>query len=202
MRILCFGDSNTWGFNLDNGFARLENRWTKILEDLLGNDYEIIEEGLNARTLCSYDEAEPWKMGWTYLEPCLESHDKIDYLIFMLGTNDLKTIFGNSANDIFLMAKKFIEHIMSFRSTIDGSNINLIVLGIPPVNDKKCLFEYYENTSIKRNEYNKLLMEYCYKNDITFIDNSDLVVGKDGIHMIEESHMRLAIKLQSVIKGE
>lgn len=53
MRILCIGDSNTWKYNPKN-CLRFQKRWTKILSGLLPND-EIIEEGLNGRTLTSKD---------------------------------------------------------------------------------------------------------------------------------------------------
>ena len=53
MRILCIGDSNTWGYNPVNG-QRFEKRWTKVLSELMPEN-EIIEEGLNGRTLTSVD---------------------------------------------------------------------------------------------------------------------------------------------------
>ena len=42
MRILCIGDSNTWGYNPVNG-QRYERRWTKVLAELMPEN-EIIEE--------------------------------------------------------------------------------------------------------------------------------------------------------------
>ena len=49
--ILCFGDSNTWGYNPENRqrFGP-DERWTGILRNSLGEDYRVIEEGLNGRT--------------------------------------------------------------------------------------------------------------------------------------------------------
>ena len=50
-RIVCFGDSNTFGHNpLDGSRLPRDQRWTGILSDLLGEEYEIIEEGLCGRT--------------------------------------------------------------------------------------------------------------------------------------------------------
>ena len=56
--ILCFGDSNTWGFvpgafdpeTLYMKRYSILERWPGILRDILGADYHIIEEGLNGRT--------------------------------------------------------------------------------------------------------------------------------------------------------
>ena len=200
MRILCFGDSNTWGYTPESGIRNV-NRWTKVLESLLPND-EIIEEGLNARTLDSTEDIEPHKNGFNYLLPCLESHYEFDYLVLMLGTNDLKTHFKNTAKDMLEMLKKYIKVVKNFWVNRDGSKVKLIICGIPPVNDKAFFFENYEGTSVKRNEFNMLEKKYLDERKITFIDNSDLEIGLDGIHLTDSGHLRLALKIASVIKGE
>ena len=200
MRILCFGDSNTWGYTPITG-ERYSNRWTRVLSSLLPED-EIIEEGLNARTLCTLDPTEPHKNGFNYLLPCLESHYEFDYLILMLGTNDLKTHFNNTPKDMLEMVKKYIKVVKNFWVNRNGSKVKLIICGIPPVDDTKKLFENYEGTTKKRNEFNALEYKYMAEHDIIFIDNSDLEVGLDGIHLTEESHFKLALKISSIIKGE
>lgn len=200
MRVLCYGDSNTWGYMPLDG-SRYTNRWTKVLQSLLPND-EIIEEGLNARTLDSTENIEPHKNGFNYLLPCMESHYEFDYLVLMLGTNDLKTHFNNTAKDMLEMLKKYIKLVKNFWAKKDGSKIKLIICGIPPVDDTKKVFDNYENTTKKRNEFNMLEYKYCMERNITFIDNSDLEIGDDGIHLTEESHFKLALKISSIIKGE
>ena len=200
MRILCYGDSNTWGYTPVSG-VRNPNRWTRVLKDLI-EDSEIIEEGLNARTLDSTEDIEPHKNGFNYLLPCLESHSEFDYIVLMLGTNDLKTHFNNSAKDMLEMLKKYIKVIKNFWVNSDGSKVKMIICGIPPVNDKAFFFENYEGTSKKRNEFNILEKKYLEERDITFIDNSDLEVGEDGIHILDDSHFKLALKIASIIKGE
>ena len=50
-RILCFGDSNTYGFIPENGLRYDENtRWTGILKKISGDEFQIIEAGGNNRT--------------------------------------------------------------------------------------------------------------------------------------------------------
>ncbi len=49
--ILCFGDSNTWGYRPDGaGRFDWEVRWPGILQKELSGFARVIEEGLNART--------------------------------------------------------------------------------------------------------------------------------------------------------
>lgn len=60
-RIVCFGDSNTWGYDPVSGKRFDEDtRWTGRLQKLLGEDYCVIEEGQNGRTIASPD---PWEWG-------------------------------------------------------------------------------------------------------------------------------------------
>ena len=104
-RILCFGDSNTWGckpLTIVNGaplaverFSE-DERWTGILAQ--NPEYTIIEEGLGGRTTAFPDPAQPWLTGINYIEACVLSHDPIDLMIIMLGTNDLKTHVCNSTD--------------------------------------------------------------------------------------------------------
>ena len=100
-RILCFGDSNTWGYipNTDHQRFDENSRYPKVLQKLLGEDYEIIEEGLNSRTLKSEDlrPGKDNKNGSKHLIPCLEAHDPIDLIILMIGINELKHSYQKTA---------------------------------------------------------------------------------------------------------
>lgn len=99
--ILCYGDSNTYGFNPLNKLRWPEDvRWTGILRELLGGNYRIIEEGCNGRTAACTPEEEPWKDGRDYLKACLNSHKPLDAVVLMLGLNDLKTRFALSPEEI------------------------------------------------------------------------------------------------------
>ena len=73
--ILCYGDSNTYGYDPSTGFRYpADVRWTGVLKRLLGPDYTLIEEGCNGRTTVFDDPLEGWKNGLDYLKPCLNSH--------------------------------------------------------------------------------------------------------------------------------
>jgi len=103
--ILCFGDSNTYGLSpewVHGQFGRhdINTRWTGRLQQLLGDDYRIIEEGLCGRTTVFDDPTGPYKSGIDYLQPCIESHTPLDLIIIMLGTNDTKGLFNASPAEI------------------------------------------------------------------------------------------------------
>ena len=53
--IVCFGDSNTHGYDSSTGgrFSEKE-RWTCLLQEMLPSDYLVREEGLSGTYYCLY----------------------------------------------------------------------------------------------------------------------------------------------------
>lgn len=101
--ILCYGDSNTWGFYYGTGgrFSP-EERWPNIMQQL-GSNFHVIEEGLNGRTAGHDDPNDDYpeaRNGRKTLIPCLRSHYPLDLVIIMLGTNDMKAKFSMTADAI------------------------------------------------------------------------------------------------------
>ncbi len=114
-RILCFGDSLTWGYNPDTGERYDDDtRWTGILQNLLNDKATIIEEGQNGRTIATDDPAEGEKNGLKYIEPCMESQKPFDVIVIMLGSNDLKCKFNYAAMDIAGEMEIMIKKVKSY----------------------------------------------------------------------------------------
>ena len=85
-RILCFGDSLTWGFDPKDKIRMSdENRYTAQLQAMLGDEYMVIEEGQNGRTIATDDPAEGEKNGLKYIVPCMETHNPIDLITSILN---------------------------------------------------------------------------------------------------------------------
>ena len=100
-RILCYGDSNTWGYMPTGGRYDDETRWPMRMQRVLGEKYTVIEEGLNGRTTVFDDPVEGgYKSGAAYLPVCLMSHNPLDAVVIMLGSNDTKQRFGMNAKTI------------------------------------------------------------------------------------------------------
>lgn len=132
--ILCYGDSNTWGWNPDTGLRYPRDiRWPGRLQIELGPTYYVIEEGLNGRTTVWDDPIEEHKNGKTYLYPCLESHKPLDLVVLMLGTNDLKTRFWLSTLDIVSGIARLVEIIQSSRSGVQETSPKILLLAPPLV---------------------------------------------------------------------
>jgi lysophospholipase L1-like esterase len=98
--ILCYGDSNTWGYEPLTGMRLLrKQRWTGVLQQLLRESYYVVEEGLNGRTTVSEESLRDGRNGLKALLPMLESHAPLALVILMLGTNDLKHHLNVSAHE-------------------------------------------------------------------------------------------------------
>ena len=132
--ILCYGDSNTYGYNPVNGLRYPKDvRWTGVLQKLLGEQYAVIEEGCNGRTTVFEDIAEPWKAGLGYLKPCLNTHKPIDFVIMMLGSNDLKRMFHASAKEIADGAEQLVSIIKEFTKEKQGFMPKVILVSPPEI---------------------------------------------------------------------
>lgn len=204
IRILCYGDSNTWGYISGSDHQRYGNseRWTKVLAKLLGDEFEIIEEGLNSRTLTSNDTrpGKEGKNGYEYLIPCLDTHDPIDLVILMLGTNELKTTYNKSAKEIGeIFEQYFVKTILNRKSQCKDSYPKLLIITPPVVNEN---VEYckannkYIGASKKSEELDDIYKVIAEKNNCYFLSNQGLETGIDGVHLTKESHRMLAEELK------
>jgi lysophospholipase L1-like esterase len=138
--ILCFGDSNTYGWipAVGGRFPR-DVRWPGVLGAELGSGWHVIEEGLGGRTTVFDDPLMPDRNGRTYLLPCLLSHDPLDVVVIALGTNDLKVRMAASAADIARGVAVLAELALESRVGPGATPPKVLVLGVPrlgPLDDR------------------------------------------------------------------
>ena len=95
--VLFYGDSNTWGYQGDDPMHRLDadKRYTGVVAAQFP-DVHFIEEGLCGRTICSTDPIDYGRNGMAMLPALLATHDPLDVIVIMLGTNDSKAMYGHS----------------------------------------------------------------------------------------------------------
>lgn len=202
IRILAFGDSNTWGrIPGDDNNARYEGnvRWTGVLQNLLGNKYEIIEEGLNGRTTNIDSPHKAGKNGKLYLFPCLESQKPLDIVILALGKNDFKAKFNRSPEDIARGLEECIETFKLEGKTRNSSLPILIILSTCIINEvERIRFGKKEIDFLGANEKSKnlpaLYKKIAQRNNAIFIDLSDEinVSSLDGVHLEPAEHEKIA----------
>ncbi len=181
-RILCYGDSNTWGQNhLDHSQRYDEKtRWTRLKNDQSKVEYEVIEEGLRARTAGTCDDQNHYRSGLDYFKVCLLSHEPLDIIIISLGTNDLKKRYKQSAEQIFNSLCKYSE-ISS--ELIPNCNIWF-------VNQTK--FTSIDTEFVNCNNTGRMLNSLLNKSDLNTIDISNILIDShDGLHYTPINHSQV-----------
>ena len=129
--ILCYGDSNTWGYQASTAerLGRWE-RWPGVLQRELGDDVHVIEEGQNGRTTVFDVPFEADRNGLTHLPVSLQTHHPLDLVVIDLGTNDL-FLPGVNAYHAARGAIKLAEVVLaSDAGRADGAPLVLVV--VPP----------------------------------------------------------------------
>lgn len=206
VRILCYGDSNTWGYisGTDHQRYGIGERWTRILSDLLGDKFEIIEEGLCSRTLTSNDTrpGKEGKNGYEYLMPCLDTHDPIDLVVLMLGTNELKAVYNKTAEEIGnLLEEYFVKTILSRKLQSRGVCPKLLIVAPVEVSDRgdSSKVDKFVGAPEKSRKLNDIYCKIAEKYGCDFLSNKGLETGVDGVHLTKESHKKLAEMLKEKI---
>lgn len=202
MNILCFGDSNTYGYKPDGTGRFDENiRWTQILQKKLGSGYRIIEEGLCGRTTVFQDELREGRRGLDLIGVTVEMHNPLDLMILMLGTNDCKTRYGASAAVI----AKGLEQVI--RKARKSSSRPFDILVVSPIHLGKGVGEpdfdpEFNDSSeaVSRNlaaEYRKVALQ----NHAAFLNAADFAFPSitDREHLDEAGHAALAEAIYSKV---
>ena len=198
--VLCYGDSNTYGYDPRTGLRYDEAiRWTGQLASILGRDeYRIIEEG---------DPIDGWKNGLDYLKPCLNSHRPIDIVILMLGSNDLKSNFALSSQEIADGAGILVDTIQTFSEEKQGYKPVIILISPPEIGTgiKTSPFygRFFEDAISRSRDFSHYYKAIADKYGCVFFDAADWIKASevDSLHLDPEGHSILARKLAEVIKN-
>jgi len=212
-KILCYGDSNTWGYNPEKfntktgQFFRYEfnERWPGILSEMLGDDYTIIEEAYNGRTTVFEDPNRPGRMGLGHLNVSFWSHEPLDAIVIMLGINDTKDVFSAQPAVIGWGMERLVRELKYVIPASLSKDVKILLIA-PTLLEKMENGEYfpgYSEASRKKTEqlpalYENIAKRYgCY-----FLNAAEFTTANpvDGIHMPASQHKKLAAEVYKKIK--
>ncbi len=204
-RILCFGDSNTHGYIPGGGRYDESIRWPRVLGDILGEDYDVIEEGLNGRTSSFLDPTDPYGdslTGMHYIIPCLLTHEPLDLTVLMLGSNDMKAYLDPSVEKI----ADSLEHMVKTILDVSGTPVLLvspIFLGDDmPTSEFASSFPH-SSIEISR-QLGGALRQVAERLDVYFLDAAKIAIPSpaDSLHLGADGHARLAEAIARTITTE
>ncbi|MBR3949086.1 MAG: lipolytic enzyme, G-D-S-L [Oscillospiraceae bacterium] len=208
--IVCFGDSNTHGYCADpadsaDGGIRFneEERWTRLLQKHLGEDYLVVEEGLSGRTTCFDDPIHESLSGLDYITPCLKSHETVDLLIIMLGTNDTKDRFYASAACIGIGMARLVKKAMATECW-GGKAPNILVVAPPPIGEEMLSSPVAETMGFlcpgKSRELAHYYRQQCQLLGCHFLDASGCEFNQiDYMHLTRQGHAQLAARFAELV---
>ena len=174
MKLLCLGDSNTYGFDPRSYLGgRFSHPWPSLLAERLSS--EVINLGENGAEI-------PHSQGMMTLRiRQIEKHLPADLLIMMLGTNDvLQTIHEPEKT-----AAKRMDFWLSRVQEIFPA-LPILLLAPPDVYGHQlgCLYR-----------------EAAEKHGTPFADCNtwSLPLAFDGVHLTEEGHQQMSEKITEII---
>ena len=178
MNVICFGDSNTFGYDPCSSLGERYDakfRWVDLLADATG--YKIRNNGMNGREIPRRETVFP---------------GSTDLLVILLGTNDL--LQGNSASVVTERMEKFLEQL-----NVDRERILLIA---PPplqrgewVQDEALIAA---SAALGQNYYN-----LAQRLGIQFLDSGEwgIPLAYDGVHFTEQGNVRFACRLLEYLRS-
>ena len=203
-QILCFGDSNTFGLIPGTGNRYDWNiRWTGILDkNLREKGYRIIEEGLCGRTTVFDDSFREGRKGADILPTLLESHNPIDIVILMLGTNDCKTIYNATAETIGKGIQRLLQQIKQKSPQAKIILVSPIYLG-QGVGEKGFDSEFDDSSVETSENLHKVYNRIADENEIYYLKASGYAnpSPQDREHLDENGHRKLAEGLLDLLEG-
>ena len=205
-RILCFGDSNTWGaIPTEPGRYADDVRWTGVLQRELGDDYQVIEEGHNGRTTVFDDVIEGRLSGVKYFYPCVDSQSPLDLVIIMLGTNDLKPRFGVEARSIANALKNYLNVLKVVPMAGNPPKVLLAapILVDPAYREEPFMHGIFGEDADERSKgFAEAYEEMAKEEGIAFINAAQYAKAskRDGIHMEAEEHAKLGKAFAEKVK--
>lgn len=202
-KILCFGDSNTWGHDPVD-CSRLERRWTVMIDEMLDN-CEIVQDGVCGRATKLRINDEWDTDGLSVFRDKYLKNNGLDLVIIMLGTNDLLNendfTVEETGEHLRTMIKEMRESL-----GVDAPEVLLISpILISADMMKHPVFStlYSEKSVINSNRFAEVIEKVATEEKAHFLDASKVSSPSaiDGIHMESSEHQKLADAVAEKIKS-
>ena len=211
-RVLCFGDSNTYGYDpARDGRYGDDERYPMVLQDLLGDGWSVVEEGLPGRTAVFDDPITEGMNGLRVITPILMSHAPLDTVTIMLGTNDSKARFGCNSHLISQGIVRLVKKALHTECWRDNARPDVLVIVPPSITPEydHLIFKdamgpgCHERCAGIAAQLEPMLKDIA---NVRFLDANTLPGAGcsplDGMHMTVQSHKALAKALQKEPTGD
>ena len=205
--ILAFGDSLTWGF-VGGQWTRhaFEDRWPNVLAAGLGGTAHVIEEGMNGRTTVFPDPTDSAERnGAVALPMLLTSHQPLDLLIIMLGTNDIKYANRCRAFDASMGMARLIEIVQKFSFLPSYTTPKILIMSPPALvkTDNEWFNDLWGHALAESKLFAGHYARVAKDTGVAFFDAGSVAVADpiDGGHLDAANTRAIGAALVPVVKG-
>ncbi len=195
-RILCYGDSNTWGYKPADGSRFNEaERWPAIMSKKLHCSSILIEEGLNGRSALNLYPGYDYANGTAYIAENISRFTPLDLAVIFLGLNDIAAAPDEPLWKICEAIEEIAEIILSAHTEINEPLPQILLMGLPRISRDFEETGFYEILINKVHAFPDLVGEAALKHGYHFINTAELIETSplDGTHLSADAHYRLAI---------
>lgn len=205
--ILCLGDSNTHGYCADpkdcaDGGIRFneDERFTCRLQKALGDEYLVTEEGLSGRTTVFQDPLHESMDALSVIYSLLKSHETIDLLVIMLGTNDTKDRLNMNAACIGLGMERLVQKAKSVDCWGDHAP-NILIIAPPHIGRSMKDAAMGEHCAEKSEQLAEYYAPVAERNGCHFLDAHPVAEFNqvDFMHLTNKGHAQLAECLAKLV---
>ncbi len=200
--VLVYGDSLSWG-RVPGRRDRhpFEARWTNILAERLGDDVRVVEECLPGRTTVFDDPFQPGRNGRDSLAVALESHAPIDLFVLMLGTNDMKAVYGATAFEAAQGAATLLDMVAHSGAGPDGRAPRLLLMAPPAITKPRgALSGKFRGAADKTKGFSMRFGAVATQAKAYYFEAGSVVTaGRDGVHLDVDSNAKLAAGVLPVV---
>lgn len=204
--VLAFGDSLTWGAVAGPRTRHpYDVRWPNVLAAGLNNKARVIEEGMNGRTTVFPDPTStPDRNGAVALPILLMSHQPLDLLIILLGTNDIKYANRCRAFDASMGMTRLIEIAQKFIYNADYAPPQILIMSPPalvPTGDE-WFNELWGHAIAESKLFARNYARVAQEMNVHFFDAGTVAVADktDGGHLDAKNTKAIGEALVPVVK--
>lgn len=193
-KILIYGDSNVWGQTPTTIRLPREQRWTTILQDKLGKEYEVSTHGVPGRCAGGpFAKQLPQLNGPAFFDPIFRLQSPVDIVIIALGGNDLRKKYNRTPEEITKDIKwyegKSGEVIKSLPSKKMPKFLYILPSGFGPKSKEEFIVKN-----------RKLLNQLLKKQAENYVEAENVELSADDLHWAPEGHAKMAQRIYDKLK--
>jgi lysophospholipase L1-like esterase len=174
-----------------------------VLAAELGAGWRVVEEGLPGRTTVHPDPVSGvHKNGLAFLPGILESHRPLDWVVIMLGTNDLKHRFAVPPVEIGESVSQLVLYTRHSYMGPGATQPRILLIAPPPVLEAGCLAEVFAGGAAKSRRLAETYANIARRHGCGFLDAGTVIVSSplDGVHFDAAEHAKLGKAVAAALR--